>query len=76
MTFSDLIAWVMRFWVGEKSGHTAQLAADQAAEKEFVVDALATKAQIDDAVRGTSVTARRSELLRWSGPRPDDRSKG
>jgi hypothetical protein len=73
MTFGDLIGWVLKFFVGEKSGRASQRAEDVAAGQQERVDALETRAKVDDVVRRADDAARRRELRDWTLtiPRPD-----
>ena len=75
MTFSDLIAWVMRYFVGERSGRAAQRAEDTAAGQQETVDALETRAKVDDVLRQSDDAARRRELLGWTPGGPGDDHK-
>jgi hypothetical protein len=70
VTFGDLIGWFMRFFVGERSGRASQRAEDVAAGQQERVDALETRAKVDDAVRDTYDAARRRELRAWTDRGP------
>ena len=70
MSFSDLIAWIMRYFVGERSGRAEQLSVDKAAGDKETIDALQQRAKVDDAVRDDGDAARRRELRSWADRGP------
>jgi hypothetical protein len=74
MTFGDLIGWVMRFFVGERSGRASQRAEDVAAGQQERVDALQMRAKVDDGVRDSGDAARRRELRAWTDRGPGGES--